>query len=90
MQIIGYNWDSLNRHGISAEMIDEVFAGSMVSYFSLDDADDTCEMLVGYTFGERLLEIGLRYRSPSTVYIFHAQSVSPQFKKLFEKDWKLG
>lgn len=33
MQIIGYNWDSLNKHGGTAEMIDEVLQGSMVSFF---------------------------------------------------------
>ncbi len=90
MQIIGYNWDSLNRHGVTPEMIDEVLQGSMVSYFSIDEADETCEMIVGYTFTERLLEIGMRYRSPETVYVFHAQSVSPQYKKLFEEDWNNG
>lgn len=48
-------------------MIDEVLLGTMVSYFSVDEADETCEILVGYTFTERLLEIGLRYRSPNEV-----------------------
>ncbi|MBZ0189701.1 MAG: hypothetical protein K8F91_25875 [Candidatus Obscuribacterales bacterium] len=90
MRIVGYNFDSLDRHGVNPEMIDEVLQGSMVSYFSVEDADDTCEMLVGYTFAERLLEIGLRYRSFGTVYVFHAQSVSPQYRKLFEEDWKNG
>ena len=90
MQIVGYNWDSLNRHGITPELIDEVLQGSMVSYFALDDADDTCEMLVGYTFTERLLEIGLRYVSADSVFIFHAQAVSPEFRKRFEEDWDNG
>ncbi len=90
MKIVGYNWDSLNRHGITAEMIDEVLQGSIVSYFSVDDADDTCEMLVGYTFTERLLEIGLRYLSADSVFVFHAQVVSPQYRKLFEEDWDNG
>lgn len=90
MKIVGYNWDSLNRHGITAEMIDEVLAGSMISYFSVDDADDTCEMLVGYTFTERLLEIGLRYLSADSVFVFHGQVVSPQYRKLFEEDWDNG
>lgn len=90
MRIIGYNWDSLNRHGVTIEMIDEVLTGSIVSYFSIDEADKTCEMLIGYTFNERLLEIGLRYNSPDEVYIFHAQTVSPQYKKLFAEDWKNG
>lgn len=90
MRIVGYNWDSLNRHGVTTEMIDEVLLGTMVSYFSVDEADETCEMLVGYTFTERLLEIGLRYRSPDEVYIFHSQTVSPQYRKLFEEDWKNG
>jgi uncharacterized DUF497 family protein len=90
MQIIGYNWASLNRHGVTTEMIDEVLLGTMVSYFSADEADETCEMLVGYTFTERLLEVGLRYRSADEVYIFHAQTVSPQYRKLFEEDWQNG
>jgi hypothetical protein len=90
VRIIGYNWDSLNRHGVTIEMIDEVLTGSIVSYFSIDEADKTCEMLIGYTFNERLLEIGLRYNSPDEVYIFHAQTVSPQYKKLFAEDWKNG
>ncbi len=90
MEITGYNWDSLNRHGVTQEMIDEVLQGSMISYFSIDEADETCEMLVGFTFTERLLEIGIRYRSADQVYIFHAQAVSPQYKKLFEEEWNNG
>ena len=90
MEIVGYNWESLTRHGVTAEHIDEVLQGSMVSYFALDDANDTCEMLVGYTFTERLLEIGLRYVSADTVFIFHAQTVSPDFRKRFEEDWDNG
>jgi hypothetical protein len=88
--IAGYNWDSLNRHGVTPEMIDEVLQGSMVSFFSIDEADESCEMFVGYTFTERLLEIGLRYLSPDEVYVFHAQSVSPQYKKLSEQNWNNG
>ena len=91
MRIVGYNWESLNKHGITAEMIDEVLAGLMISYFTLDDEDDdTCEMLVGYTFNEKLLEIGLRYKTVDTAFVFHAQTVSPQYRKLFEQDWKNG
>jgi len=90
VRITGYNWDSLNRHGVTLEMIDEVLQGSMVSYFSVDEADETCEMIVGYTFTERLLEIGLRYLSTDEVYVFHAQTVSPQYRKLFEEDWNDG
>lgn len=71
-------------------MIDEVLSGSMVSYFSVDEADETCEMLVGYTLTERLIEIGIRYLSETEIYIFHAQSASPNYKKLFEEDWKNG
>lgn len=87
MQIVGYNWESLNRHGVTLEMIEEVLQGSMVSYFAIDDADDTCEMLVGYTFTERLLEIGLRYVSADSVYVFHAQTASPEYLRKFEGDW---
>jgi len=90
MKIIGYNWKSLNRHGITAEMIDEVLSGTMVSYFSLEDTEHTCEMLVGYTFSEKLIEIGLRYETIDTAFIFHAQTVSPQYRTLFEEDWKHG
>lgn len=90
MRIVGYNWESLNRHGVTAEMIDEVLQGSMVSYFAIEDPDDTCEMLVGYTFTERLLEIGLRYKSADTAYVFHAQTVSPQYRQMFGEEWDNG
>ena len=90
MRIVGYHWESLNRHGITAEMIDEVQQGTMVSYFAIEDAEDTCEMLVGYTFTERLLEIGLRYSSADSVFVFHGQTVSPEYRKLFEEDWDHG
>lgn len=90
MKIIGYNWKSLNRYGITVEMIDEVLTGNMVSYFQIDDADDTCEMLVGYTFNEKLIEIGLRYKSVDSVFVFHAQTASPQYRKLYDKDWNNG
>jgi len=90
MHIAGYNWESLNRHGVTAEMIDEVLQGSMLSYFPLDDPDDTREMLVGYTFAEPLLEIGLRYVTADSVFVFHAQSVSPPYRKLFEEEWENG
>lgn len=90
MRIAGYNWESLNRHGVTAEMIDEVLQGSMVSYFTIRDPEDTCEMVVGYTFAERLLEIGLRYVSPDSVFVFHSQAVSPEYRKLFEEDWDNG
>lgn len=90
MHIAGYKWESLNRHGVTAEMVDEVLQESMVSYFAIDDPDDTCEMIVGYTFSERLVEIGLRYLTADSVYIVHAQTVSPQYRKLFEEVWDNG
>lgn len=90
MKIRGYNWESLDRHGITTEMIDEVFDGLMISFFLIEEGDDTCEMLVGYTLQERLLEIGLRYVEADAVYVFHAQNVSPQFRKRFEEEWKDG
>lgn len=71
-------------------MVDEVLTGKQISYFLIDDPDDTCEMVVGYTFTERLLEIGLRYITPDAVYVFHAQTVSPNYRKLFEDDWNNG
>lgn len=90
MRIVGFNWDSLNRHGITPDMIDEVLLGAIVSYFFVEDAEDTCEMIVGFTFTERLLEIGVRYLTVDTVYVFHAQNVSPYYRNLFEEEWKHG
>jgi hypothetical protein len=51
---------------------------------------DTCEMVVGYTFSEKLIEIGLRYKTADSVYVFHAQTASPKYRKLFEEDWSNG
>lgn len=88
--IVGYNWESLKRHEVTPDMIDEVLSGKQISYFELDDADDSCEMVVGYTCTERLLEVGLRYISPDAVYVFHAQTVSPRYRVLFEEEWNSG
>jgi hypothetical protein len=33
MRIAGYNWESLKRHGVTEDMISEVLAGAMVSFF---------------------------------------------------------
>lgn len=85
-----YNWDSLNRHGVTPKMINEVLDGSMVTYIPIEDANDTCEMIVGYTLTERLLEIGIRYKSENFAFIFHAQTVSPEYRKLFEEEWNNG
>lgn len=90
VKIVGYNWDSLNRHGVTKEMIEEVLISSMVSNFSIDEADVACDMLVGYTLGEKLLEIGLRYTTTDSAYVFHAQAVSPQYRKLFNEEWDDG
>ena len=80
----------LNRHGITTELIDEVLQGSMVSYFLIDDAEYTCEMVVGYTFTERLLEFGLRYLTADSVFVFHGQAASPRYRRLFEEEWDHG
>jgi len=90
VKIVGYNWNSLNRHGVTKEMIEEVLISSMVSAFSIDEADAACDMLVGYTFGEKLLEIGLRYTTIDSAYVFHAQAASPQYRQLFTEEWDIG
>jgi hypothetical protein len=93
MLIIGYNFDSLKRHRVTPALIDEVLEGSMVSYFAIEDdkhGDRTCEMVVGFTMRDRLLEIGLRYESKTEAFVFHAQTASPHFRALFEKEWNNG
>lgn len=88
--IVGYNWDSLKRHKVSPNMIDEVLCSTMFSHLHLEDAEHTCEMIVGYTLSERLIEIGVRYLSSESIYIFHAQNVSPQYYELFKQEWDNG
>ena len=43
-------------------------------------------MFVGYNLAGRLLEIGIEYKSEIRGYIFHAQSVSPKYRKLYEEE----
>jgi len=96
LEFVGYNWESLNRHDVTPELVEEVLEGLMVSEFALDDYVDekgesfSCEMRVGYTLGERLLEIGIRYLTVSSVFVFHAQSASPTYKAKFEEQWNHG
>jgi hypothetical protein len=81
-----YNHESLDRHGISEEEADEVYATG--KDFDLSPSDDGHDriMVVGWTATGRLLEVGIEFLPGGDEHIFHANLATKHYEKLFEKD----
>jgi hypothetical protein len=43
-----------------------------------------CEIGVGFTSTNRLIEFGISYLNDDEVAVFHAQSASPEYQTLYE------
>jgi hypothetical protein len=85
--IVRWNQESLNRHGVAQQEVLEALADSMTRYFEPNKEYETyCEIGVGFTSSNRLIEFGISYLTNNEVSIFHAQSVSPEYKKLYEEE----
>ena len=81
-----YNHESLDRHGISKEEVDESYAtGKDFDLPSSANGNDRI-MVVGWTASGRLLEIGIEYWTNGDEYIFHAMDATRYYSELFSKD----
>lgn len=84
-----YNQDSLDRHKVSRADVNEVLANSNITTrdfdLSLGQNDELRLMFVGYNLSGRLLEVGVEFVSEVKAYIFHAQTVSPKYRKCYEE-----
>lgn len=81
-----YNHESLDRHGISEQEVDEVYStGKDFDMSSSTNGNDRI-MVVGWTSFGRLLEIGIEYLTNTDEYIFHAMDATRYYSELFNKD----
>ncbi len=81
-----YNYQSLDKHGIKEEEVDDVYA--LGRDFDLEPSIDGNDriMVVGWTSAGRLLEIGIEYLPDGNEHIFHACDATKYYRRLFEKD----
>ncbi len=84
-----YHDHNLSKHGVSRSDVGEVLAVSNMTTrefdISLSNKDNLRIIFVGFNYAGRLLEIGAELKSENKAYIFHGQSVSPHYRKLYEE-----
>ena len=84
-----YNDSGLNGHEVSRSDVNEVLAVYNPTTRDFDlpmsKGDNLRIMFVGYNFAGRLLEVGVEFISEGESYVFHAQTVSPQYRKVYEE-----
>ncbi len=83
-----YNDDSLRRHGITYKQVQEAVTDPMRAQFEFPEpsiAGNYREMLVGHTYADVLLEIGLEMIGQDELCFFHAQKVSPKYRRKYEE-----
>ena len=80
-----YNCDSLNKHNITKEEVDQVYA--MGKGFDLNPSlkGNDRVIVVGWTATGRLLEIGIEYLADGNEYIFHANEATKHYQNLFDR-----
>ena len=80
-----YNYESLDKHGVTEQEADEVYATGM--NFDLEpnaDGNDRI-MVVGWTSNGRLLEIGIEYLANGDEHIFHTSNATTPYRDKFKK-----
>jgi uncharacterized DUF497 family protein len=85
---ISCNDESLKRHGITYVQVQEAITDPIRAQFEVDEpslAGNYREILVGHTYANVLLEIGLEMIGQDKLYIFHAQKISPKVRLKYEE-----
>jgi hypothetical protein len=83
---ITYNCESLDRHGITEQEADEVYATGKDYDMEPSNSGNDRIMLVGWTSGVRLLEIGVEYMPHGHDHIFHTSDATKFYRELFERE----
>lgn len=84
-----YNNESLSRHNVSRSDVNEILAASNITTRAFDlllsHGDNLRVMFVGLNLASRLIEVGVEFINENEAYIFHAQTVSPKYRKLYKE-----
>jgi hypothetical protein len=85
--------DSINRHKVSIEEVQNVLASDISFYEDLEPSErgHNRVMMIGWTEYGRILEIGIEF-FPDYDHIFHAKDAGKSYVQAFEKrlrSWQL-
>jgi uncharacterized DUF497 family protein len=88
-----YNHESLQRHNVTQEEIQDVIASDLSFCEDLEPSERGYNriMTIGWTEYGRVLEIGIEY-FPRYDHVFHAKDAGKAYVKSFEKrlrSWQL-
>ncbi len=85
-----YNHESLQRHSVTVEEINEVLRSPLTIVIDLEPSRKGNDRVIwiGFTFNIRLLEIGIEYLPNNKEHVFHAMDATKTHRKEFEK--KIG
>lgn len=96
MVLISYNQSSLEKHKVTREQVQEAFTDPMRAIFDvaspfrqsfseLPETDSLRQIIIGHTYANVLLEIGIEMIDQNSLHIFHAQKISPRYYKKYKK-----
>jgi hypothetical protein len=87
-----YNYENLNRHGVTENECNEVTAEDNLTTEEFDYGYNKrvnwCMMFVGFTTKARLLEIGvevIKIPDDCWIHIFHADDATPRWQRRFNQ-----
>lgn len=82
-----YNYESMKRHDVSVDEINEVQRSPLTVTIDLEPSHEGNDrvMWVGFTLNLRLLEIGVEYLSNDHEHMFHTMDATKTNRKEFEK-----
>ena len=84
MYRLTYNFDSLNRHGVSIANVDEVIGTGIWEELPLSVRGNERLMFIGFTSNGRLLEIGVEYFDDNQIeHVFHADDATNRNRIIF-------
>jgi uncharacterized DUF497 family protein len=84
-----YNFESLDRHGVSVGDADDVLMSDTWKEMPPTERGNERLMFVGFTSNGRLIEAGVEYfDDEDREHVFHANDVTDHYKQVFERGMK--
>jgi len=83
---VTYNYESLDKHGVTEQEADEVYATGKDFDLEPSSSGNDRIMVVGWTAAGRLLEVGIEYMPHGHDHIFHTSDATKPYCELFEKE----
>ncbi len=83
---LSFNDEDLAKNGVTREEVEQVMASDTAVDCDMQPSERGNDrvMLVGFTLGSRLLEIGIEFFA-DRLYVFHASEATKRYQHEFEK-----